>query len=132
VKLKNMLSSNSKLAIILGLAMVIFGADKIFHFMPMPELTPAQIAFFGNFMAITWLRPLVAIGEILGGLALIYPKTRALGAVMLFPILLGILSHNLTMDMSGIVMGGPLFAILAWIIYDNRAKYMPMISSSAE
>lgn len=116
------------LAILLGLVMVIFGADKLFHFMPMPQLTPEQIATFGHLGAIKWLIPLVGIGELLGGLALIYPKTRALGAVMLFPILVGILSHNLTMDMSGIVMGGPLFLILAWIIFANKGKYMSMIS----
>lgn len=112
--------------------MIIFGANKFGHFIPMDNLTPVQIATFGHFGAITWLMPLVGAGEILGGLALAYPKTRALGAIMLFPIVLGILLHNLTMDMSGLGMGAGLFAILAWIIYDNRAKYMPMISDSGE
>lgn len=67
------------LAIVLGLLMIIFGANKFGHFIPMPDLTPEQIATFGHFGAITWLMPLVGAGEILGGLALAYPKTRALG-----------------------------------------------------
>lgn len=117
------------LVIIAGLAMAIFGANKFLNFIPMPELTPEQMEVFSAFGKIKWLMPLVGTGECLGGLALANPRTRALGAIMLFPIVLGILAHALTMDSSALVMGGIFFLIVLYVIWENRERYMAMIKN---
>lgn len=116
------------IAILTGVAMAIFGANKFFNFIPMPELTPEQMEIFGAFSTIKWLMPLIGAGEFLGGLALANPKTRALGAIMLFPITLGILLHALTIDMSALVMALVFFLVNLWMIWIYRERYMPMIS----
>lgn len=53
--------------------------------------------------------PLIAITEIVGGLLLILPKTRASGAILLLPVMLGITVHHLAYDVFGGVIGYILF-----------------------
>jgi len=56
--------------------------------MPMPEkMVKAGMAF----VEIGWLLPLVGTMEIIGGLLLIFTRTRAFGAIVILPVLTGIL-----------------------------------------
>lgn len=96
--------------------------------MPMPEDMPAELMkLFGAFMTIGWLLPLVGFAEIIGGILFIIPKTRALGAVVIFPVMIGIILTN-TVELSGMPIALALFAVNLWVIYENRHKYAPMIS----
>jgi len=115
-------------SILLGLMMVVFGLNKFAHFMPMPPMPEAAGALMMAFADSGWLIPLIALAEIIGGALLMYPKTRALGAIVLFPVVVGIFAFHLVMEQSGLPMGIVLLAINAWIIFENKDKYMPMIS----
>lgn len=76
---------------------------------------------------IGWVLPLLGGIEILAGLLFILPKFRALGAIMIFPIVIGImLTHTIT-DTSGLPVALVLFAINLWVIIDNKEKYVPMV-----
>lgn len=111
-----------------GLMFINAGLNKFFQYMPMPELTDAQKEFFGAFMKITWLMPLVAVAEITGGVLVLFNKYRALGAIIILPVMTGVLVHHLTLDRSGMPVALVLAAINLWIIIDNCKKYRPMIS----
>lgn len=94
--------------------------------MPMPEdLTEAQLEMFGHFMAIKWLMPLVAVAEIVGGLLFIIPKLRALGALIMLPVSVGILLHHLVLDtaMPGLAISIVIFLINIWVLFDNWGRY---------
>jgi hypothetical protein len=104
------------------------GLNKFFNYMPMPELTEAQKQAFGAFMQIIWLMPLIATAEIVGGVLCLTNKYRPLGAIIIFPVMVGILLHHLTMDRSGAVIAIVLMAINLWIIIDNWKRYQPMIN----
>lgn len=117
------------LSLIFGLFFINAGLNKFFNYMPMPEKIPeAMMKAMGGIMAIGWLMPLIAVAEIVGGLLIIFPKTRALGAIIVFPVMVGIVLTNTVTDTSRLPMILPFVAILLWIIYDNRAKYKPMIT----
>jgi hypothetical protein len=95
--------------------------------MPMPEDMPEELMkIFGAFMTIGWLMPLVELAEILGGILFIIPKTRALGVVVIFPVMIGIILTN-TIELSGMPIALALFAVNLWVIYENRHKYAPML-----
>ena len=64
--------------------------------------------------------------EILGGLLFIFPKTRALGAIVILPITIGIILHNAVFMPEGLAIAGPFFLINLWMIGDNWEKYKPM------
>jgi uncharacterized membrane protein YphA (DoxX/SURF4 family) len=116
------------LCLLTGLMFINAGLDKFFHYMPMPKEMPEKMVKAGKaFMEIGWLMPLVGAAEILGGLLLIIPRTRALGAVVIVPVLTGILLANISMGPSGLPIVFALIAIILWVIIDNREKYLPMI-----
>jgi uncharacterized membrane protein YphA (DoxX/SURF4 family) len=116
------------LCLLTGLMFINAGLDKFLHYMPMPKEMPEKMVKVGKaFMEIGWLMPLVGAAEIAGGLLLILSRTRALGAVVLVPILTGILLANISMAPSGLPIVLVLIAIVAWVIIDNWEKYLPMI-----
>ncbi|MDC8025614.1 hypothetical protein NBY09_05450 [Elizabethkingia anophelis] len=78
-------------------------------------------------MEIGWLLPLVAVVEITGGLLVIFPKTRALGAIIILPVMVGIVLHNLK-DTTGLPIAAPLALINLWMLIDNSNKYKNLIS----
>ncbi len=111
-----------------GLFFINAGLNKFFNYMPMPTDMPAQsVKDMGAMMEIAWLMPLVAVAEIIGGLLIIFPKTRALGAAIIFPLMVGILLANYATDPGTFKITLPLTAILIWILLDNRKKYAAMI-----
>jgi hypothetical protein len=79
------------------------------------------------FMQIGWLMPLVAVAEIVGGVLFITNKFRALGAVIIFPILVGILLTHLINAPSGLPIALILWGIEIWVIIENIEKYLPMV-----
>lgn len=116
------------LCLLAGLMFMNAGLDKFFHYMPMPKDMPEKMVKAGMaFMEIGWLLPLVGAAEVLGGLLLIVPRTRALGAIVIVPVLIGILLTNISMAPSGLPIVLVLIAIIAWVMIDNREKYLPMI-----
>ena len=116
------------ICILFGAMMINSGLNKFFNYMPMPKDMPAEMMkTMAAFMQIGWLMPLVGIVEIVGGALLIPQKTRALGAIILFPITLGIVLTHIVNIPSGMPIAIVLFAINLWIIFENRAKYLPMI-----
>lgn len=115
-------------SILLGLMMLNSGLNKFFAYMPLPEMTNESMVVMGSFIATGWLMPLVAIAEIVGGICLAIPKTRALGAIILFPIMIGIVLLHVFQDPGTLIMPLIFFVMLLGIIIDNKEKYLPMIS----
>ena len=117
------------LCLLTGLVFINAGLDKFFHYMPQPKEMPEKMVKAGMaFMEIGWLMPLVGAIEILGGLLLISARTRALGAIVILPVLAGILPAMISMAAPGLPVVLALAAVILWVIIDNRGKYLPMIS----
>lgn len=115
------------LCILFGLMMVNAGLNKFFNYMPIPEMSDSMMRVIGGFMAIKWILPLVAIVEIIAGVLIAIPKTRALGAIIILPVMVGIVIHHLVHDISGVGIGLILFGINIWAIIANWHKYEPII-----
>ncbi|MDR2273202.1 MAG: DoxX family membrane protein [Sphingobacterium sp.] len=116
------------LCVLFGLLFINAGLDKIFHYMPVPPMDMDMQKVFQAFATIKWLMPLVAIIELLGGLLFILPKTRTLGALVIFPILIGIFTHNMIFySQVGLIIWAVLFIIWLWVIFENWNKYKKLM-----
>jgi putative oxidoreductase len=116
-------------SLLFGLMMINGGLDKFLHYMRKPEIVSEKLTkTFGALMEIGWLMPLVGIIEIIGGILIIIPKTRALGAIVILPVMVGIMCTNIFTDTSGLPIGLAFFAINLWVIYENRNKYMQLFN----
>jgi len=116
------------LSAMFGLLLINGGLNKFFNYMPAPEdLNPELIKDFEALVEISWLIPLIAAAETIGGALLIFPRTRALGALIVFPVMVGILLTHIFVDPSQIIIAIVIWTILLLIIYDNREKYALII-----
>jgi putative oxidoreductase len=114
--------------ILFGLMFINSGLNKFFNYMPMPKDMPLKLMLAMTAMKqLGWLLPLVAIAEITGGILVMFEKFRALGAIILFPILVGILLTHVYIAPSGIPLALVFCGIELWVIFENREKYLPMI-----
>lgn len=115
------------LSLLTGLMLINAGLNKFLNYIPVPEDLPENMKRINDaFMEIGWLLPLIGAAEILGGILFIIPKTRALGALIIFPVMVGILLTHIIIMPSGLVMAAVLMSINLWVIYENREKYLPM------
>ena len=104
------------------------GLNKLLNYIPVPANLPEKLVKMTEaFKTIGWIMPMVAFAEIIGGLLVFFPKSRPLGAVMLFPVLIGILLVHSTAAPSGLPMVLVLFAIELYILFENRKRLMNLI-----
>lgn len=92
----------------------------------MPE---SAMTVVNAFVETGWLFQLVAVAEIIGGVLFILPRYRALGAIVLLPITVGIFLFNAMHNPSILALGIVLLGINVWVIVENRKKYLPMIAA---
>ena len=119
------------LSLLFGLMFINAGLNKFLNYMPVPADLPEKMQkMMAAFMEIGWLMPLVGFAEIIGGILFIIPKTRALGAIIIFPVMIGILLTNCLVAPSGLPIALVLLAINVWVIFENRQKYLPMIGQN--
>ena len=105
------------------------GLNKFFNYIPVPDDLPDKMQKMGAaFMEIGWLLPLVALVEIIGGIFFIVPRLRPLGAIVILPIMVGIILTHITAAPSGLPMALVLLTINLWIIFQNRSKYLTLIN----
>ena len=110
--------------ILLGLFVLIFGLNKFLNFIPMGgEMPDAVIAFFGA-VSSTYTLKLVAIVEILTGLALIFNKYGALMSLVLMSVSINAVLFHAALLPEGIgpALGLLILNILALIGYKDRYK----------
>ena len=113
---------------ILSLLLLFSGFNKLFQFVPVPPNLPVELVKDNVALEeIAWLMPLVAIVEITSAVLILFPRLRALGALEIFPIMVGVLLTHLTVAPEGLIMVLALWAILLWIIWENRERYMGLI-----
>lgn len=117
------------LCILFGFMMINSGFNKFFSYMPMPEMSEEMMQVMGGLMATKWIFPLVAIVEIIGGILIAIPKKRALGALVILPVMIGIFVHHLVHDMAGIAIALILLAINLWAIIASWDKYKPIVKN---
>lgn len=115
-------------SVLFGLMFINAGLNKFLNYMPVPENLPEKMMkAMTAIMELSWLLPLIGVAEIVGGLLIIIPKTRALGALVIFPVMVGITLTNIVQDSSGLPLVAVLWVILIWIMVENRKKYLPLI-----
>ncbi len=116
------------LSLLFGLMMINAGLNKFFNYMPPPADMPDKMVRVWNaFTEIGWIMPLVGVIEIIGGLLFIFPKTRALGAIVIFPITIGILLTNTLTEPSGAPIALIMLAVNIVVLVEYRDKYLALV-----
>jgi putative oxidoreductase len=115
-------------SILFGLLLINGGLNKYLNYMPVPNDLPESLVKDNvAILEIAWLMPLIGFAEIVGGLLILFPKTRALGTLVVFPVMVGVLLTHIFVAPSGLPIAIVIWAILIWIIYENKDKYYYLV-----
>lgn len=118
------------LRLLLGVFVLIFGANKLYPggFLPAPEgMSEAAGAYFGALVSAKTLT-LVAVVEVVSGLALLLNKYGALMSIILMSVSVNAVLFHATLDQGNI---GPALVLLILNIialYGYKDKYKDLLS----
>jgi uncharacterized membrane protein YphA (DoxX/SURF4 family) len=116
------------LRILLGLVFLIFGANKFFSFLPMPEMADGAGKDFMMALGATgYMFYLIGAVEVVGGLRLVLNKCVPAGLLLLAPVVVNILLFHLCLDPAGMMMGLIVTVIYAALVYDNWVSIKPCL-----
>ena len=120
--------------ILLGLAFVVFGANILFPFLPMPP--PVEGSLPAQFMAVmipTYWMKVVGFFQLAGGILVLIGGTAPLGLAFLAPILVNIIAFHVFLEEGHGVGMGLLFAVLEiFLIYAYRANFRGIFTTKAK
>jgi len=109
--------------IVLGLILVVFGSNKLLHFIPIqPPIGPAA-HFMSSLNATGYIFPLLGLLEIFIGAMLLFKKWVAFGLTLLVPISINILLFHLFLDIPGLVMALLIGTLNGMLIYKHWRQY---------
>ncbi len=115
--------------IILGIMLIIFGANKFFQFLPMPEMGGEAGAFMGALVSTGYLMIIVAIVEISVGILLLINQYVPLALLLLAPIAVNIIAFHLFLDIGGIGGGALVFILNVFLLFAYKNRYAPLLAS---
>jgi hypothetical protein len=114
--------------IILGLALVIFGANMIHPFIPMdhPDLNTAAGKFMYSLGATGYIFPVVGFFEVIIGGMLLLKKWVAFALILLAPISINILLFHMFLDIPGLSIALVIVIFNAILIFKHWQQYKPL------
>ncbi len=113
--------------ILLGLFVLFFGLNKFFHFMEMGEMSAEAGAYFGALSSAKVIT-LVAVVEIVAGLALILNKFGALLALILMSISVNAVLFHATLEPESIAGALILLVLNIIVLYGYKSKYKDLLN----
>jgi len=116
------------LRIILGLILIIFGANKFIGFMPSPELPEAAGNFMGALASTGYMFPLIGAVEVIVGILLILNKWVPFAVVLLAPVAVNMVLFHLKLAPVGIVPAALVAIINGFLIYVNWDKFKALFT----
>jgi uncharacterized membrane protein YphA (DoxX/SURF4 family) len=118
--------------IMLGLMFTVFGANKLFHFLPQPPMSGPPAEFFGALFATGYMLPLIAATEIVAGALLLSGRFVPLALTLLAPVIVNIVAFHLFLAPSGIGPAIVAFALEVFLTWSNRSAFRPMLRARSE
>ena len=115
------------LRILLGVFVLVFGLNKFLHFIPMEEMSADAGAYFGALVNSKTLT-LVALVEIVAGLALIFNKFGALFALILMSISVNAVLFHAVLEPGSIAGALVLLVLNIIVIYGYKDKYKDLLN----
>ncbi|MEQ6124479.1 DoxX protein [Pseudotenacibaculum sp. MALMAid0570] len=108
---------------LLGLAMLVFGANKFFHFMPNPDLPEAAGAFMGALGGSGYIFPTLGVVYILAGLLLVINRAVPFALIILVPVSFNIVAFHLKYAPEGILFAAIVAVLNLFLIYTNWDRF---------
>jgi len=113
--------------IIFALALLFFGANKLFHFMDPPPSPEESMGYWTAIMATKTIK-VVALVEIISGLTLLLNKYAALMMIILMSVSVNAILYHIAMDPDAIGMAVGLIILNIVMLYGYKDKYKELFN----
>jgi putative oxidoreductase len=100
--------------ILLGLPFVVFGANGLHPFLPMPDMPPSLAKDFVVAITTSHFSVVPFIVQLIGGILLLVNRYVPLALTILGPVIVNILSFHIFLQHAGLPMA--LFVAILWFI----------------
>lgn len=122
--------------VLLGLLFLMFGLNFFFPFLPAQAQPPAGSppSLFMGALYPTGYLAFVKLFEISGGLLCLFPKTRALGLLLLGPVIVNILAFHVFLANGAGLTQPPVLAITVlslFLVWTHRAGFLALFRTPA-
>ena len=114
--------------ICLGIMLVVFGSNKLLHFIPMDAPTGTAGEFMSSLNATGYIFPLLGILEVFIGLMLLLKKWVPFAIILLAPISVNILLFHLFLELPGVAVALLIAIFNGILIYKHWKLYRPLFS----
>jgi len=114
------------LRVILAIALLFFGANKLFEFIPLYKLPSQATSFMESLQSSGYVIYVVAILEMVIGLMLLFKKWVPFALILLAPISLNILLFHLFLDVSDVWVAILIVSFNVILIYKYWKAYRPL------
>lgn len=119
--------------VLFGGVFLIFGANKLVTFIPMPPPPPEVMPFVGGLASSGYMFPLLGVLEVLGGLALLSGRFVPLALTVLAPIVVNIALFHIVLapaaGMTAFLLASEIY--LAWVYRDAFRSVLQATPSPA-
>lgn len=112
--------------IALGVALVVFGANKFLHFIQLEAPTGAAGEFMNSLEATGYIFPIVGVMEVIIGAFLLLKKWVAFMLILLAPISINILLFHLFLNIPGMSVALVIVILNAILIFKHWTQYKPL------
>jgi putative oxidoreductase len=111
---------------LMGLLLVVMGANKFLNFMPIPPMEGAGAQFLGAMFETHYIY-VVAACEVIGGLLLLTGRFAPLGLTLVGPVIVNILAFHIFMDNSGLPVAFVLSALGLFLLLSYREHFAALV-----
>lgn len=117
------------LQLLAGLMLVVFGLNKFLHFITHPPMPENMGMYMGALAKSGFIFPIVAVIEIVAGVAFLTNKYVSLMAVVLMPVMVNAFLAHLFLDPAGIGGSTFLMIVLIVIMIRNKDRYTQILKA---
>ncbi len=115
--------------IILGLLLIVFGANKFLNFMPSPENMPQSATDFMAAINHTgYLFKFIGFVEIVSGILILINKWVPFALLLIAPIIVNIILFHLVLDLGSIMPGAVILILIVYLFYYYWNKFEPLFT----
>jgi uncharacterized membrane protein YphA (DoxX/SURF4 family) len=127
---------NSKFTLIarllLAVLLLVFGLNKFFGYMPMPELQGSAAEVMMGFAQTGYIFPAVGIVEIVVGFLLLINRFPALALILLAPVMVNMLLFHINHDLGGIGAAAVIGILNVGLLFAYKPSYAGVLAQKSE
>ena len=112
---------------LLGVIFVVFGANMILHFIPMPPPPEGPARDFMTALFVSHFLYVIGALQVAGGLLLLTGRRVPLGLTLLGPVIVNILSFHVLMAPAGLPMAIVVSALALFLVWRHRGNFAGLV-----